>query len=662
MTSTASEASHPDSDSERRTNSRGYGGLRVVFFESRMNSECGSLITRNGGVPIAAPSMREQPLEADANALAFAEQLLAGQVDILVLLTGVGTRYLVDALSKTVPREKLLEALAATTLVVRGPKPKAVLKELGLEADLEADAPNTWKEVLATLRNAPNLPPLSGARIVLQEYGVANEPLRRELADEGAEVSSVAIYRWTLPENLNPLRGAIDQILARTVDVLLFTSSNQVHNLLEVVRDQGREDEFRRAVAETVVGSIGPICSETLTDASFKPDFEAPRSKLGVLVRHGADVAAHALLPKRELLHKNRVRVTPFRDREGQKAQQKSSVFLDACRGLPTPYTPIWLMRQAGRYMQEYREMRTRTSFIDLCKTPELAAQATLDAAARIDVDAAILFSDILLIVEPMGLGLEYLQDGGPSISRIVRGADDVKRLQEVDARRDLPFVMETTRLLARELPASVPLIGFSGAPFTLASYMIEGGGSRNYIETKTLMYRDKGAWDAMMALVARAVGDYLAAQVEAGADAVQLFDSWVGCLSPQDYETYVLPHTAAAIAAIPKTVPIILFGTGTATLLELESRTGATVLGVDHSTPIGEACKRFPDFAIQGNLDPVTLFTSPAELRQQAARILNDVGDRPGHIFNLGHGILPGTPVDNVKALVDSVHELSSR
>jgi uroporphyrinogen decarboxylase len=244
----------------------------------------------------------------------------------------------------------------------------------------------------------------------------------------------------------------------------------------------------------------------------------------------------------------------------------------------------------------------------------------------------------------------------------VVSGADDVARLREVDPGESLPFVFEAVRRTRRELPAAIPLIGFSGAPFTLASYIVEGGGSRSYVATKTLMYTDPGAWHAMMELIARAVSRYLNGQIAAGCQAVQLFDSWVGCLAPADYQRYVLPHTRAVIDALAKDVPVIHFGTDTATLLELQVKAGGAVLGVDHKTPIADACRRFPTHAIQGNLDPVVLHSSPAHVRSEAKRILVEVGGRAGHIFNLGHGILPGTPVANAIALVDAVHELSAR
>jgi uroporphyrinogen decarboxylase len=344
------------------------------------------------------------------------------------------------------------------------------------------------------------------------------------------------------------------------------------------------------------------------------------------------------------------------------RALLRDSVFMRACRREPVPYTPVWLMRQAGRYMQEYREVRASASFIELCKNPELAARVAVDAQQRIGADAAILFSDILLILEPMGLGLEYVHGDGPSLSRLVAGPEDVDRLRETDPVESLSYVMDAVRQTRASLPADVPLIGFSGAPFTLASYVIEGGGSRNYIRTKRFMVEDKGAWDAMMDKLARAVAAYLCGQIAAGVQAVQLFDSWVGCLSPSDFATYVAPHMRTIVSLLPADVPLIQFGTDTATLLELQVETGGSVIGVDHRVAIGSVFDRFPRMAVQGNLDPVLLFAERSVLVREARRVLDEAAGRPGHIFNLGHGILPGTPVDNVIALVDAVHEISSR
>lgn len=341
--------------------------------------------------------------------------------------------------------------------------------------------------------------------------------------------------------------------------------------------------------------------------------------------------------------------------------QLRDCPFMRACRREPVPFTPIWLMRQAGRYMREYREVRERTSFLELCKTPDLAAEVTVTAVARLGVDAAIIFADILLIVEPMGIELEFAKGDGPRIHNPVRSAVDIDRLREVEDIASLDYVFEAIRRTRRALAGNIPLIGFCGAPFTLASYIIEGGGSKNYIHTKQLMYDDAGAWHAMMSLISRALAKYLNAQIAAGAQAVQLFDSWVGCLSPDDYREYVLPHSQSVIRNVTPGVPVLHFGTGTAALLELMREAGGDVIGVDWRVRLDEAWARVGhDMAVMGNLDPVSLFANVEHVRAEAKRILDQAGGRPGHIFNLGHGILPATPVDTVIALVESVHEMS--
>ena len=327
------------------------------------------------------------------------------------------------------------------------------------------------------------------------------------------------------------------------------------------------------------------------------------------------------------------------------------------------PYTPIWLMRQAGRYMQEYRDVRARVGFLELCKTPALAAEVTVTAAERLGVDAAIIFADILLPLEPMGLQLEFTKGDGPLIHNPVRSAADVKRLGELEEVGALEFVLEAIRQTRQTLRSDLPLIGFAGAPFTLASYIIEGGSSRNYVHTKSLMYNDSGAWHAMMSLISRALVKYLNAQVAAGAQALQLFDSWVGCLRPGDYRQYVLPHTRDVIAGIRSETPVIHFGTGTGELLKLISEAGGDVIGIDWRVPLDDGWERVGhDKAVMGNLDPVALFANREHLRSQAKAILDQAAGRPGHIFNLGHGILPETPVENVIALVEMVHEMSAK
>jgi uroporphyrinogen decarboxylase len=315
-------------------------------------------------------------------------------------------------------------------------------------------------------------------------------------------------------------------------------------------------------------------------------------------------------------------------------------------------------MRQAGRYMREYREVREKTTFLELCKNPALAAEVTVTAVERLGVDAAIIFADILLILEPLGIDLEFAKGEGPVIHNPVRAAQDVDRLSELADANALEFVYEAIRQTRSALKPDIPLIGFCGAPFTLASYMTEGGGSKNYVHTKRLMYDDAGAWHAMMSLISRALVKYLNAQIAAGAQAVQLFDSWVGCLSPDDYRQFVLPHTQSVIRGVTSGVPVIHFGTGTAALLELMREAGGDVIGLDWRVRLDEGWQRIGhDVAVMGNLDPVTLFAKQDVLREQTKRILEQAGGRAGHIFNLGHGILPETPVENVIALVEMVH-----
>lgn len=342
---------------------------------------------------------------------------------------------------------------------------------------------------------------------------------------------------------------------------------------------------------------------------------------------------------------------------------QPNHPFLAACRREKTPYTPVWLMRQAGRYMPEYRKLRAEFSFLELCKRPDLAAEITVTPVERLGVDAAILFADILLILEPMGVGLEYTKDDGPVIRNQVRSRTGVEQLVEFEPEDALSFVFEAVRQCRAALGGRVPLIGFAGAPFTLASYLIEGGGSRNYLWTKRMMYTDPGAWRALMERLAQVLAKYLNAQIAAGAQAVQLFDSWVGCLAPDDYERYVLPYTRATIAAITPGVPVIQFSTGTAGLLKSLRAAGGDVIGVDWRVNLDEAwqCLGY-DVGIQGNLDPAVLFASPKEIRRKVAEVLKRAGGRPGHIFNLGHGVLPETPVEHVIAMVEAVHELSAR
>lgn len=334
--------------------------------------------------------------------------------------------------------------------------------------------------------------------------------------------------------------------------------------------------------------------------------------------------------------------------------------FLRACRLEAVDVTPVWFMRQAGRYMPEYRAIRARHTLLEICSQPELAAEVTLQPVDRIDVDAAILFSDLLLPLAPMGIPFDFVKGEGPVIETPVRSAEDVNRLKTFDPRDSLGHVLETIRLARRALEGRVPLIGFAGAPFTLASYAIEGGPSSNYAKTKALMYSEPGTWHALLEHLANIVADYLQAQVEAGAQAIQVFDSWVGALGPDDYREFALPHTKRILDATQATgVPVIHFGTGTSTLLPMMREAGGDVIGADWRIPLDDAWTLIGhDRAIQGNLDPTLLLGPVERLMDGVNDVLHRAAGRPGHIFNLGHGILPETPVEHVQALAHFVHQ----
>ena len=643
----------------------GFGGLRVVAFESRMAAEVATMIERRGGVAIIAPAMREVPLEDNHAALDFADRLLAGESEfgVVIFMTGVGTRALFQAMETRHPRASIATALAAIATVARGPKAIRAMRDLGVEPSIVAPEPNTWREVLSTLASQIEL---KGKRVAIQEYGVSNHELTAGLEARGARVTIVPVYKWTLPADRAPLRAALNAIAAGAADVAIFTSSNQVTNVIQLAEAEGIGDGVKRGFARMAVGSIGPVCSEQIRAYGLRVDFEPEHSKLGHLVKAAAAQAASILIANRADTHRIEAGATPNPRRPAISNAPQSPLaghpMLKACRREAAPYTPIWLMRQAGRYMPEYRRVRERHGFLEMCRRPELAAEVTVTAVERLKVDAAIIFADILLPLIPMEVGLHFEKGDGPVIDRPIRTEADLERMPAVDVAA-LGFVGDAIKLVHRAIGATTPLIGFAGAPFTLASYLIEGGSSRQYQATKTFMYMQPETWHRLMERLARITADYLKMQIEAGADIVQIFDSWVGSLGPDDYRRFVLPHTASVIAAIPADVPVIHFGTVTGNLLELMREAGGDVIGLDWRVDLADAWARLNySVAVQGNLDPIALFADVSEIRARARAILDQAGGRPGHIFNLGHGILPDTPVDHVIALVDAVHEMSAR
>jgi uroporphyrinogen decarboxylase len=338
--------------------------------------------------------------------------------------------------------------------------------------------------------------------------------------------------------------------------------------------------------------------------------------------------------------------------------------FLKACRREPVDRTPVWFMRQAGRYMAEYREIRKKHSMLEICREPELIVEVTLQPINRFDVDAAIIFSDLLIPLIPMGIALNYREGEGPRIENPVTSAEDVDRLRRFEPRDELDYVLDSIRFTRKELEGRVPLIGFAGAPFTLASYLIEGGSSRSFVKTKTFMYSEPKGWHRLASKLAESIRDYLLAQVEAGAHAVQVFDSWVGVLSPEDYREFVLPHSRKVLEGVRSAgAPVIHFGTGASGLLNLLKEAGGDVIGLDWRVDLDQGWSVLGgDVAVQGNLDPHLLFGPLDIVLRRTDDILARAASRNGHIFNLGHGILPKTPVETVAAIVEHVHQATAR
>lgn len=634
-----------------------FDGLAVAALESRRSEEMQRMIAKFGGRPFVSPSMREIPIEHNREAIEFANRVIIGEFGVVIFLTGVGFKHLVSAVERSVNKQQFLDALSDITTVARGPKPVAAMRELGLTPTVRVPEPNTWRELLATIDAQV---PIANQKVGLQEYGKTNASLVAGLEARGAEVVPIRVYNWDLPEDIAPLQENVRAMIAGERDVLMLTSAHQVANLLRISADLGLEDELRVALRRMIVASIGPTTSEMLRQNELPVDLEPSHPKMGHLVSETAG-RAHYLMTGR-IAHAQLVNATgkPPMDRT---AAWYESPFMRACRGEASSVTPVWLMRQAGRYMAEYRAVREKMSFLELCKNPALCAEVMVTAVEKLGVDAAIIFSDLLPILEPMGMELEFAKGDGPVIHNPLRLPNDVDRVRELESMDELNFVMETVRHTRRAIRAELPVIGFAGAPFTLASYMIEGGSSRNYLHTKTLMYRDRGAWDVLMTKLSRSIARYLNAQIGAGAQCVQLFDSWAGCLSVQDYRQYVEPYVKMIIDSVVPEVPVINFATGNPALLPWLRGDSRTVVGVDWRCPLDIAWQQVGhDRGVQGNLDPTVLLAEPETIRSAAADVLQQAGGRAGHIFNLGHGILPQTPVDNAIALVDMVHELSQR
>lgn len=655
-----------------------FDGLSVASLESRRAADMQRMIERFGGKAHVSPSMREVPIEPNREAIDFAYRLMTGHVHVVILMTGVGFRYLLRAIERHLDQRRFLDSLSDIVTICRGPKPAAAMREFGLTPTHRVPEPNTWRELLQTIDSEVSI---ANQVIGLQEYGITNASLVAGLEARGATVEPVRVYGWEFPEETGPLQDNVRAIASGQRDMLLLTSAHQVVNLLRMAERMNMVEELRDGLRRTVIASIGPTTSQMLEECDIHVDMEPSHPKMGHLVTEAAGQGNRFVRSKKRIFASiagnasnrdeaaeahglaNTSQANQLAKNNSMQHPSDNSLFIKACRGESTKRTPIWMMRQAGRYMAEYREVRAKQSFLELCANPNLCSEVMCTAVDRLGVDAAIIFSDLLPLLVPLGFDLEFVAGDGPVIHNPVREADDLNRVRDLDDPQSLDFVYETVRQTRQDLPDDIPLIGFAGSPFTLASYAIEGGGSRQYTHTKKLMRCEPAAWSALMEKLSISVTIYLNHQIAAGAQCVQLFDSWAGCLSKQDYIEHVLPWMKQIISGITPGVPVINFATGNPELLPLLRGDKRTVVGVDWRIPLDQAWKRIGhDCSVQGNLDPSYLLATPDVIRKAAGDLLDSVDKRSGHIFNLGHGVLKETPVENAIELVKAVKELSLR
>ena len=586
----------------------------------------------------------------------IANQMLTAEIEAAIFVTGVGVREFVQQAARSVDRQRILDSLADMTTIAGSAAARCALEALDIKPTLTVETAESWRDILMSLDRQR---PVVNQTVALEE-SAAVLGLIGGLEARGAKVARIAIFPQSLHERSQPIVDFFEQVDAGDFHVVLVPTAEIATRYCFLAKHFGRSLLTSHLLDNHIVLSFGDDPAEILQDNGIKVDFASSVSEPGPAIIEIAD-KIQQLKNQKTIIRTNMS--GPRTSPADQNAPWYDSPFMKACRGEPTDVTPIWMMRQAGRYMAEYREVRAKVSFLDLCANPQLCSEVMCTAVNKLGVDAAIIFSDLLPILVPMGCDLEFVKGDGPVIHNPVRTSKDIDRIKPLENNDELQFVMDTVTQTRNDLPADMPLIGFAGSPFTLASYMIEGGSSRNYAFSKALMYSDHGAWDQLMQHLSDSISIYLKGQIEAGAQVVQLFDSWAGCLNFEDYRTYALPYVKKIIASLPADVPVINFATGNPALLPLLADTRASVVGIDWRTRLDDAWQTVGfDRSVQGNLDPTILLTNPKEIRERAKVVLDQAAGRPGHIFNLGHGILPQTPVDNAIALVDAVHELSQR
>ncbi|MGY8747785.1 MAG: uroporphyrinogen decarboxylase [Pirellulales bacterium] len=618
-------------------------------------SECAALLDASGGV--ARPFLLAEGLPGTLDGSnEFANRILTADIDTVIFVTSVGVEAIIEQASRNVDQQRFLDCLADIHTVAGSKAAANALQQFQITPKISVNSSNSWRDILIAIDRSL---PVINQTIALEE-SESIYSLISGLEARGASVVKVPLFADPSSEWAPVAIEFFEQLEAGEFHIILFPSPENAVRFCTLAKGYGRAKLTRHLLDNHLVLAIGRGTAEILSDRGFIVDYSTETTDPAEGIQ---EIKAQISQITKQ---KSIIRVSmsgPATNNSDPNAPWYNSPFMKACRGEPTDVTPIWMMRQAGRYMAEYREVRNKVSFLDLCANPQLCSEVMCTAVNRLGVDAAIIFSDLLPILVPMGCDLEFVKGDGPVIHNPVRTAADIDRIKPLESNDPLQFVMDTVKQTRNDLPADMPLIGFAGSPFTLASYMIEGGSSRNYAFTKTLMYGDHGAWDQLMQHLANSISLYLQGQIEAGAQCVQLFDSWAGCLSFEDYKTFAHPYVKRIIASLPSNVPVINFATGNPALLPLLADTRAAVIGIDWRTRLDDAWKIVGhDRAVQGNLDPTVLLTNPTEIKKHAKFVLDQAGGRAGHIFNLGHGILPQTPVDNAIALVDAVHELSQR
>ena len=638
--------------------------IRLIAFGGSDSTELESAFAAAGSSLSICDLLKDNPKNSRPDLADFANRVLTGDIDTVVFVTGAGTRAIIELALQTAPRERFLDGLRDIKTIAGSISAAQVLQHYDIQPTVDADvAANLdgsdlagWRRILIAVdRHGSSV----NQNIALVK-SVDQSSLQAGLESRGARLTVLPPFIDQAPDDLGSVIDLFERIDAGKYHGVIFCDAASTSQFIYLAERYGRVRLTKHLLDDHLVICRDADSAEILTTHGFEIDYVVKAvAPVAVVAEIGDNLAAI-----QQQKHLIRINMSgPATSPADPQAPWYNNPFMKACRGEPTDVTPIWMMRQAGRYMAEYREVRNKISFLDLCANSQLCSEVMCTAVNRLGVDAAIIFSDLLPILVPMGSDLEFVKGGGPVIHNPVRTNADIDRIKALESNEELQFVMDTVSQTRNDLPADMPLIGFSGAPFTLASYMIEGGSSRNYHNTKKIMYGDPAAWKVIMQKLTDSISIYIAGQVEAGAQCIQLFDSWAGCLSYEDYKTYVHPYVKSIIASVPSAVPVINFATGNPALLPLLADTAAAVVGIDWRVRLDAAWETVGhDRAVQGNLDPTVLLTDPKEIRRQAQVVLDQAGGRPGHIFNLGHGILPMTPVDNAIALVDAVHELSSR